>query len=220
MKIDIITIFPDMFTGIFEFGVIGKGITAELFELNIHDLRNWSENRHKQIDDRPYGGGPGMILMAEPLGKAIESLKTDKSVVILTTPSGVPFEQEIAEHFSKENHLIIICGRYEGIDQRIIELYVDYEISIGSYVLSGGEIPAMVIIDAVARLIPGVIQNNSFNENESFSDPENRKKLDFPQYTRPPEYKGLNVPEVLLSGNHNEIKKWREQNRNLLNDNL
>lgn len=212
MKIDIITIFPEMFDKVFDFGVIGQA-NKELLDIQIHDLRKYTTYNHKQVDDRPFGGGAGMVLMPEPLFNAVESLKTDNSFVIFLSPKGVDLKQEVSESLSKKDHLILICGRYEGIDQRVIDELVDQEISIGNYVLSGAEIPAMVLVDTISRLVPGVIKNEEFNSSESFSDPADRNKLDFPQYTRPADFRGLKVPEILLSGNHKEIEKWRESKR-------
>lgn len=213
IQIDIVTIFPKMFDNVFDYGILSKANNSEIIKINIHDLRKWTSDKHKQVDDRPYGGGPGMILMPEPLFKAIEEINNDNnSYVILTTPQGKTFNQQIAENLSNKSHLIIICGRYEGIDQRVIDNLVDEEISIGDYVLSGGEYPAMVITDTVARLVPDVIKNDSFNENESFSDPSDRTKLDFPQYTRPEDYKGHKVPRILLTGDHKKINEWRQNN--------
>lgn len=213
MKIDIITIFPDMFKEVFESGIVAQAQKNNLVELKIHNLRNWTHDKHKQVDDRPFGGGAGMVLKPEPLFEAISELKSEVSNVIFLTPSGQTLNQEKVEKLSEESHLILICGRYEGIDQRVIDELVDLEISIGNYVLSGGEIPAMVLVDAVTRLIPGVIKNEEFNDSESHSNPENRDQLDYPQYTRPEEYKGLKVPNILLSGNHAEIEKWRDSVR-------
>lgn len=213
IQIDIITIFPKMFDNVFDYGILSKANNSKIIKINIHDLRKWTSDKHKQVDDRPYGGGPGMILMPEPLFKAIEEISNDNnSYVILTTPQGKTFNQQTAENLSNKSHLIIICGRYEGIDQRVIDNLVDEEISIGDYVLSGGEYPAMVITDTVARLVPDVIKNDSFNENESFSDPSDRTKLDFPQYTRPEDYKGHKVPRILLTGDHKKINEWRQNN--------
>ncbi|OGC52401.1 tRNA (guanosine(37)-N1)-methyltransferase TrmD [candidate division WWE3 bacterium RIFCSPLOWO2_01_FULL_39_13] len=227
MKFNIITIFPDLFSSTFSYGIIKHAVDNGLLEINIHDLRKWTCDRHKQVDDRSFGGGPGMILKPEPLFEAVESIKLKDEVtdslqkrdkqnrtkehghVILLSPQGKTFNQQKAEELSKIDNIILICGRYEGVDQRVIENIVDEEISIGRYVLSGGEIPAMVVIDAVSRLIQGVIKNEDFNANESFSDPKDRDKLDFPQYTRPADYKGMKVPEVLLSGDHKKIETWR-----------
>jgi tRNA (guanine37-N1)-methyltransferase len=212
MKIDIITIFPEMFENVFNFGVIGQA-NKELLDIQTHDLRKYTTYKHNQVDDRPFGGGAGMVLMPEPLFNAVESLKTDNSFVIFLSPKGVDLKQEISESLSKRDHLILICGRYEGVDQRVIDELVDQEISIGQYVLSGAEIPAMVLVDTISRLVPGVIKNEEFNNSESFSNPSDRTKLDFPQYTRPADFRGLKVPEILLSGNHKEIENWRESKR-------
>jgi tRNA (guanine37-N1)-methyltransferase len=216
MKIDIITIFPDMFAEVFKAGIVGQALKSNKIEINIRNLRDYTHLKHNQVDDRPFGGGAGMVLMPEPLFEAVEALKADspEAKVIFLTPSGKKFTQAIAEDLSKNEHLILICGRYEGIDQRVIDTLVDFEISIGDYVLSGGEIPAMVLVDSISRLIPGIIKNENFNDSESFSNPENREQLDFPQYTRPEDFRGMKVPEILLSGNHKEVEKWRESARN------
>lgn len=226
MLIDVITIFPDMFRKTFEYGIIGQAIKSGIIQIKIHDLRKWTKDKHKQVDDRPYGGGPGMILKPEPLFEAIEELQlmtpndpnssgVNKTHVIFMTPTGKTLNQQLVEEIGVYEHIIIICGRYEGVDQRVIDSLVDVQISIGNYVLSGGEIPAMVVIDCIARKIPGVIKNDEFNKDESFSDPNNRELLDYPQYTRPPEYNGLKVPDILLTGNHNEIAKWRKSLRKI-----
>ena len=212
MKIDIITIFPEMFENIFKAGIIGQA-DKSILDIQIHDLRKHTTYKHNQVDDRPFGGGAGMVLMPEPLFNAIESLKTDNSYVIFLSPKGVALKQEVSERLSKHEHLILICGRYEGIDQRVIDKLVNEEVSIGDYVLSGGEIPAMVLVDSISRLIPGVIKNEEFNNSESFSNPEDRSKLDFPQYTRPADFRGLKVPEILLSGHHKKVEDWRESQR-------
>lgn len=213
MKFYIITIFPNIFDNIFDFGVIAKGIKSDLLKINIHNLRDFTHDKHKVVDDRPFGGGAGMVLKPEPLFEAVESIKSKSpnARVIYLTPQGQKLTQEKVESLSQFEDLILICGRYEGIDQRVIDNLVDEEISIGDYVLSGGEIPAMVLIDSISRLIPGVIKNEEFNESESFSNINDRTKLDYKVYTRPEEFRGHTVPEVLLSGNHEEIKKWREE---------
>ncbi len=213
MTFDIITIFPDMFKNIFEYGVIGQAVKSGILKINIHDLRRWSNDKHRQVDDKPYGGGTGMIMMPEPLYLAISELKQKDSKVIFTSPKGQKFSQQVSEDLSKNEHIIFICGRYEGIDQRIIDNFVDLEISIGDYVLSGGEIPVMVIIDSISRLVPNVIKNYDFNTDESFSNPENRNELDYPQYTRPADFMGKKVPEVLLTGNHKLIADWRKSQK-------
>lgn len=219
MQIDVITIFPTLFGKFLEIGILGKAISNKIVKINIHDLRDYTNDKHKQVDDRPFGGGPGMILKPEPLFKAINTVKERnksknlKSYVIFLTPQGKKYNQEKAETLSKKQNLILICGRYEGIDQRVRDNLIDEEVSIGNYVLSGGEIPAMVIADSVTRLIPGVIGNVKFNDSESFSDAHDRFNLDYPQYTRPAAYESMKVPDILLNGNHNDIKKWREKNR-------
>lgn len=220
MIFNVITIFPDFFTEIFEHGILKKGLESGKIEINILDLRHFADNKRNQVDDRPYGGGAGMVLMPEPLSNCIEILQKNypNQKVIYLTPGGKTFSQSHAENFSTDGVLTFICGRYEGIDQRIIDLYVDYEISIGEYVLSGGELPCAVLIDSISRLIPGVIQNEEFNNSESFSDKENRKLLDFPVYTRPEVFKGLKVPSVLLSGNHAQIELWKVDNKREKND--
>ncbi|PJA40759.1 tRNA (guanosine(37)-N1)-methyltransferase TrmD, partial [candidate division WWE3 bacterium CG_4_9_14_3_um_filter_34_6] len=207
------TIFPDMFDGFLRYGIINQGIKSNLLDIKIHDLRDYAEKNDRHVDDRPYGGGAGMILMPAPIFKIIKHLKSSQKSnprVIFLSPKGKTFSQKKAEQLSKIDHIILICGRYEGIDQRVIDNLVDEEVSVGNYVLSGGEVPALTIIDAVSRLIPGVIKNEEFNKFESFSNPLDRKELDFPQYTRPEDFNGHKVPKVLLSGNHEEIRKWRE----------
>ncbi len=215
MTFNIITIFPFMFDGIFDFGVVAKGVKSDLLKINIHNLRDFTHDKHKIVDDRPFGGGAGMVLKPEPLFEAVEFIKSksenENPHVIYLTPQGKKLTQEKCEQLSKMENLIIICGRYEGIDQRIRDNIVDEEISVGDYVLSGGEIPAMTLIDAISRLVPGVIKNEEFNDSESFSNKNDRTKLDYKVYTRPEEFRGHKVPEVLLSGNHAEIKKAREE---------
>ncbi len=210
MKIDLVTIFPGILDGPFRESMIKKAVDQGLIEITLVDLRNYTRDRHRQVDDTPYGGGPGMILKPEPLFEAVEDLKKEgdpvNSRVILMTPQGRPLTQQIAAEFSKEKHLILICGRYEGVDERVREALVDDEISIGDYVLTGGELAAAVVVDAVVRLIPGFLAEGSA-ENESFTD----NLLEHPHYTRPAVYRGMQVPPVLLSGNHGEIEKWRRQ---------
>ena len=213
MIINIITIFPQMFDCLFDFGIIAQGVKSGKLKINIHNLRDFTHDKHKVVDDRPFGGGPGMVLKPEPLFEAVEAIKSKSeskdATVIYLTPQGKKLTQEKCEDLSKLKNLIIICGRYEGIDQRVRDNMVDEEISVGDYVLSGGEIPAMTLVDAISRLVPGVIKNEEFNESESFSDKADRSKLDYKVYTRPENYKGIKVPEVLLSGNHEEVRKWR-----------
>ena len=206
MKIDILTLFPNMFNGIFDESIIKRAINNNLVEINIINFRDYSKDPHQKVDDTPYGGGAGMVLTPQPIFDAIEDLKKDNSKVILLTPDGIPYKQKIAYDLSKEKHLIIICGHYEGFDERIRTL-ADIEISIGDYVLTGGEIPAMVLVDSITRLIPGVINERSHIE-DSFND---NYLLDYPTYTKPRVYKGMEVPEVLISGNHENIDKWRKE---------
>lgn len=208
MKIDIITLFPKMFDGPFNESIIGRAIKRGLVEINIHDLRPYGIGRHQQVDDRPYGGGVGMVLMIEPIYKALNDLKTKDSKVILMSPAGKKFDQSKARQLAEEKHIILVAGRYEGFDERIREHLADEELSIGDYVLTGGELPAMVITETVARLIPGVLDKPEATEKESFSE---LNQLEHPQYTHPAEFNGWKVPEILLSGNHGEIDKWKEE---------
>jgi len=209
MRYDILTIFPHFFESIFSLGILNKAREKGLFEIHTHDVRSFSGDKHRTVDDSPYGGGSGMVMKPEPLGRAIESTKVEglKCVVILTTPQGERLSDKVARELSRYDQIILVCGRYEGIDERIREIYVDREISIGDYVLSGGEYAASVIIDAVSRFIPGVLGNEGSPYDDSFID----GLLEYPQYTRPEEYKGRKVPQVLLSGNHQEIAKWRRR---------
>lgn len=204
MRIDIITLFPNMFEGFLHESIIKRAIEKKLVEINIINFRDFSKLNNSQVDDTPYGGGSGMVLMAEPIVDAIESVKTEDSKVILMCPQGKTFREEKAHELKLEKHLILVCGHYEGFDERIRE-FVDEEISIGDYVLTGGELPAMVVSDSVIRLIDGVIKKESYME-ESFSN----NLLDFPVYTKPQEFRGLKVPEILLSGDHKKIDEWRK----------
>jgi len=208
MKIDIITLFPEMFKGPFSESIVKRAQEKNLLEIKIHNLRKWTKDKHKTVDNHSFGGGVGMVLMIEPIYKAIKELKKKESKVILLTPQGKVFKQKKAEKLSKEKHLIFICGHYEGVDERIREKLVDEEISIGDYVLTGGELPTMVVIDSITRLIPKVLSKKEASQIESFSF---KDLLEYPQYTRPSNFKGWKVPEVLLSGNHKEINKWREE---------
>lgn len=203
MKIDVLTLFPEMFTGVISSSIIKRAIDDNKIEINLHNFRDYSKDIHHKVDDTPYGGGCGMILTCQPIFDCVNDLKDDECTVILLTPDGTPYKQEIANNLVKLKHLIIICGHYEGFDDRIRSI-CDMEISIGDYVLTGGEIPAMVLIDSVTRLIDGVINKESY-QNDSFYN----GLLDYPQYTKPREYDGLKVPDVLLSGNHKEIEKYR-----------
>ena len=207
MKIDILTLFPNMFNGFLTESIIKRAIEDKKVEINIIDFRKYSKDKNKKCDDTPYGGGAGMVLMCQPIFDAVEDLKTEDSKVIMLTPDGKIYNQTTAYDLSKEKHLIIICGHYEGFDERIRSI-VDLEISIGDYVLTGGEIPAMILTDSITRLIDGVINKES-HENDSFSD----NLLDYETYTKPEEFRGMKVPEVLLSGNHKKIDEFRKESR-------
>ncbi|HKY04963.1 MAG TPA: tRNA (guanosine(37)-N1)-methyltransferase TrmD [Blastocatellia bacterium] len=209
MRFEIITIFPEIFRGVFEFGIVRRAVEAGLVEIVVHDLREYTHDRHRQTDDRPFGGGAGMVMKPEPLFRAVESIthgRNDTSVILLS-PQGRLFDQRVAEEFSRVGRLVLICGRYEGVDERVVEHLVTDEVSIGDYVLSGGEIPAMVVVDAVTRLLPGALGCEQSAERESFA----AGLLDYPHYTRPADYRGMKVPDVLLGGNHAEIEKWRRR---------
>jgi tRNA (guanine37-N1)-methyltransferase len=208
MKIDILTLFPKMFEGPFRESIINRAQERTLVEIEVHDLRPYGIGRHQQVDDRPYGGGVGMVLMVEPIYNALKDIRTKDSKVILMSPQGKVFNQATARALVKEKHLILVAGRYEGFDERIREHLADEELSIGDYVLTGGELPAMVIAETVARLIPGVLDKSDATEKESFSDPN---RLEHPQYTHPSEFNGWKVPDILLSGHHGEIEKWKEE---------
>ncbi|MDQ4119932.1 MAG: tRNA (guanosine(37)-N1)-methyltransferase TrmD [Acidobacteriota bacterium] len=216
MRIDILTIFPEFFREVFDFGIIRRARAAGIVEINAHDLREWAFNKHKMTDDRPFGGGDGMVMKPEPIFAAIESLigTTERenypegAKVILLTPQGKVFRQLVAREFVENaKHLVLICGRYEGVDERVNERLVTDEISIGDYVLSGGEPAAVVVVDALTRLIPGALGSETSAVNDSFEN----NLLDYPHYTRPADFEGMQVPEVLLNGNHAEIEKWRRQ---------
>lgn len=209
MKFDILTLFPGMFCGPFDESIIRRGKDRQLIEIMLHNIRDYANDRHQVTDDAPYGGGAGMVMKVEPLSACIESVKSQnpESRVVMTSPQGRRLTHKVASELALCKGLIIICGRYEGIDERIRQLYVEDDISIGDFVLSGGEIAAMTIVDAVTRLIPGVLGSGESAETDSFSD----GLLEYPQYTRPPEFRGLTVPEVLLSGNHELIRKWRRK---------
>jgi len=208
MQVDIITIFPEMFKGPFDQSIIKRAQEKKLAKINIHDLRQWTEDKHKTVDDKPFGGGPGMIMKVDIIDKAIAAVRKKelKGKTILLTPQGKTFKQKRAEEISRLEQIVLICGHYEGFDERVREL-VDEEISVGDYVLTGGELAAMVVTDAVVRLIPGVVGNIESTKDESFS----ADGLEYPQYTKPVEYKGKKVPEILLSGNHAKIKEWRKK---------
>ena len=207
MKIDVLTLFPGMFPGPLDESIIKRACESGRLRLGIRDLRDYTHDRHRKVDDRPFGGGPGMLMKPEPLFEAVEALRGEKTRVILTSPAGRPFRQEIAQELADEEHLLLVCGSYEGFDERVRECLADDELSIGDYVLTNGALPAMVIIDAVTRLLPGVLGDDESSVDESFSD----GLLEYPQYTRPAEFRGMSVPEVLLSGDHAAIERWRRE---------
>jgi len=208
MRFDVVTIFPAMFAPVFQQGVIGRAVERGKLDLQAHDLREYTHDRHRQVDDMPFGGGPGMVMKPEPVIEAVESIRAiNPGPVVLMEPWGELLDQDVAAELSEEPGLIIVCGRYEGIDDRVRAALNAREISIGDYVLSGGEIPAMVLIDAVARLVPGVVGDPGSLAQDSFSD----ELTGWPQFTRPAEYRGMTVPDVLLSGDHARIKQWRRQ---------
>ncbi len=207
MKIDILTLFPDMFTGFLNESIIKRAMDRNLVTIQVHNIRDYSPFKNKQVDDYQYGGGAGMVLMCEPIFAAIEDLKKEDTLVLMMSPSGKNFKEQLAKEYSLKKHIILLCGHYEGFDERI-KTIVDEEISIGEFVLTGGEIPAMAITDAITRLIPGVINEESLL-SETFTD----DLVDYPVYTKPANFRGMEVPSVLLSGHHANIKKWREEKR-------
>lgn len=207
LKIDILTLFPNMFTEFLNDSIVGRARKKGLVQIDVHNIRDYSPFRNKQVDDYSYGGGAGMVLMCEPIFRAIRSLKKENTVVVMLTPSGDFFQEDMAKDFSSMEHIILLCGHYEGFDERIKSI-VDRTVSIGRFVLTGGEVPAMAIVDAVTRLVPGVINEESL-ESETFSD----DLVDYPVYTKPADFEGMKVPDVLLSGHHANIQKWREEQR-------
>jgi len=207
LKIDIISLFPDVFFGPLGASVIGRALERKLVSIEILNPREFADDRRGTVDDKVYGGGPGMLMKPEPLFKAVESLRKPESLVVLMSPRGETFNQKIARGFAKLEHLILICGHYEGVDERVRLALVDKEVSIGDYVLTNGNLPAMVVVDSVVRLIPGVLGSDESSESESFSEPG---VLEYPQYTRPENFRGMRVPEVLLSGDHGAIADWRK----------
>jgi tRNA (guanine37-N1)-methyltransferase len=210
MKIDVLTLFPAMFAGPLDESIIKRARESGRLDLSLHNLRDYAHDRHRTVDDRPFGGGPGMLLKPEPIFEAVESLARDNTRVILLSPSGRTFNQAIARELAGFDHLLLVSGHYEGFDERVREQLADDELSIGDYVLTNGALPVMVIVDAVTRLLPGVLGDDTSTHEESF----NHGLLEYPQYTRPAEFRGMKVPEVLLSGNHAEIARWRaEQSR-------
>ena len=216
MKIDVLTIFPEFFGQVFDFGIIRRARRGNIVEINVHDIREFATDKHKMVDDRPFGGGDGMVLKAEPIFLAVESMlgTSDRNLypkgakVVLLSPQGRPFQQSVASELSEQiEHLVLICGRYEGVDERVNETLVNQEISIGDYVLSGGEPAAVVVVDSIIRLLPEALGSETSAGNDSFSN----GLLDCPHYTRPAEFRGMKVPDVLLNGNHAEIEKWRRE---------
>lgn len=220
MIFDVISIFPDFFTSILGHGVLKRGRAGGQIEVRIHDLREFTDDRHRTVDDRPFGGGPGMVFKPEPLFRAVEALKAEAAPeplrVVLLTPQGRLLTQDVAEEFAREKRLVLICARYEGVDERVGEHLATDELSIGDYVLPGGELPAAVVMEAVTRLLPGVLGNEESSEQDSFVGAEGTRSaargiLDCPHYTRPAEFRGWKVPEVLVSGNHEEVRRWRRR---------
>jgi tRNA (guanine37-N1)-methyltransferase len=209
MKIDVLTLFPGMFTGPLDESIVKRARTTGKLELRVHNLRDWAHDRHKTVDDRPFGGGPGMVLKPEPLFEAVEQLTAGQANVhvVLMCPAGRVFTQAIARELAQHEHLLLVCGSYEGFDERIREALADDELSVGDFVLTNGALPAMIVVDAVTRLIPGVLGDDESALDESFS----HGLLEYPHYTRPAEFRGMKVPEILLSGNHAEIAKWRAE---------
>ena len=207
MKIDVLTLFPAMFAGPLDESIIMRARKKGLLDLKVHDLRGWTHDRHKTVDDRPFGGGPGMLMKPEPIFEAVESLRRDATKVILLSPGGRKFDQQIARELSAQTDLLLVTGHYEGFDERVRIGLAHDELSIGDYVLTNGALPAMVVIDAVTRLLPGVLGDDESSRDESFS----HGLLEYPQYTRPAEFRGMKAPDVLVSGNHAEIEKWRRE---------
>jgi tRNA (guanine37-N1)-methyltransferase len=206
MRIDALTLFPAMFAGPFAESIIARAVKSGLVEIRIHNLRDWTTDRHRTVDDKPFGGGAGMVLKPEPLFKAIEALRAGpESIVVLLSPQGAPLRQSLVADLAAQEHLILVCGHYEGVDERVIEHAVDREVSIGDYVLSGGELPAMVVVDAVVRLLPGALGSPESAGDESHTT----GLLEYPHYTRPADFRGWKVPDVLVSGHHGEVERWR-----------
>jgi tRNA (guanine37-N1)-methyltransferase len=235
MQFDLVTIFPEFFGGPLDYGIVRRAREAGLIQTRVHDLRNFTHDRHRTVDDRPFGGGEGMVMKPEPLFEAVESMlggakeaSAPRTAIVLLSAAGKLFRQETARRFAKLDRIVLICGRYEGVDERVAEHLATDEICIGDFVLSGGELPAAMILDAVTRLIPGALGNEDSTVNESFSETEmgsaggappqtqtegqtSRGILDYPHYTRPPSFRGWDVPDVLLGGNHEEIRRWRQK---------
>ncbi len=217
MTIDILTLFPEMFTGPFDYSIVKRAREENLVTINLHNLREWGIGKHRQVDDRPYGGGPGMVMRVDVIARALEDITathdTD-TIKILLDPIGAPFSQTDANRYASQSNLLFVCGHYEGVDERVRSHLVDEIVSLGDFILTGGEIPAMAIIDSVVRLLPGVLEKSHAVEEESFSfvtDAHDQPVLEYPQYTKPREYRGLEVPNVLLSGDHARIQNWRHR---------
>jgi len=213
MRFDVLTLFPDIFQGYLGQSLLKRAIDAGLVEVKLHNIRDWARDKHNSVDDRPFGGGPGMVLKVEPVVECVESVRRQEpgpGLLILLSPQGTRLDQAAAERLAQEERILLLCGRYEGFDERIREILDPVEISIGDFVLNGGEVAAMAIIASTVRLVPGVLGDEDSSQHDSFSGP--RPRLEFAQYTRPRRYRGLQVPEILLSGNHDEIARWREQN--------
>ncbi len=212
MRFDILTLFPQMFAGYQSQSLLNKAIERDLVSVNTHDFRDWAEGRHKQLDDRPFGGGPGMILMVDPVVRAVEEVQTmapEPGRILMTTPQGRRLDQRFVEELAVEKRFLILCGRYEGFDQRVSDILNPIEVSIGDYILNGGEVAAMVLVDTLVRMVPGVLGDENSSLDDSFS--RGNRLLEYPQYTRPREFRGHEVPEVLLSGNHPAIAEWRKE---------
>ena len=212
MRFDIVTLFPEMFSGYLGQSLLNKAIENGLVEVHVHDLRLWAKNKHNTVDDRPYGGGPGMVIKVDVVVECVEAVQAlaDKpGLVVLTTPQGNRLDQRVVERLSSsENRFIVLCGRYEGFDQRVVDILQPYELSIGDFILNGGEVAAMVVVDTLVRMVPGVLGHEKSNQDDSFSS--GNRLLEYAQYTRPPEYRGYEVPDVLLSGDHGRIAAWRK----------
>ena len=212
MKIDVVSVFPDYLAPL-KLSLIGKAIEDGLIELAVHDLRDYAHNKHKTVDDSPYGGGPGMVMKPEPWGEVLDELVNDETILIIPTPSGKPFSQKLAQEYSNAGHLVFACGRYEGIDARVAQHYKNKirveEVSIGDYVLAGGEVAVLVIVEALARLIPGVLGNSESHQDDSFAIGQMENLIEGPVFTRPPSWRDLEVPEVLLSGDHKKVAEWK-----------
>ena len=210
MRFDILTLFPDMFPGYMSQSILNKSIQRGLVEIHVHNMRDWAKGRHNKIDDTPYGGGPGMVLMVEPVVNCVrdvQKMAPEKGTVIMLTPQGERLSQPLVEELAIEKRMILLCGRYEGFDQRVIDILEPREISIGDYILNGGEVASMVLVDSLVRMVPGVLGDELSSFDDSFS--RGNRMLEYPQYTRPKEFESHEVPDILLSGNHGEIENWR-----------